>query len=377
MLPTRAPPPGAGGSHQGPRTPGEKPIAPSRTAVLLLNFGEPGTPDPDAVTEFLERIFLANARLEPDADPAAARERSRELARQRTPGLLEAYERIGGSPLNRQAAAQGAALERALSARGHPAHVAVGMQFTEPSIEAALASLREEGAATVVALPVYPLCGPSTSVAALDGVDDALGRLGWRPDIRRITGWHRHPGYVRLRGKAIRDAAAAAGWGLNDPGIRLVFSAHGTPLRYIEEGSRYVEYVEDWCETMARALGVREWSLGYQNHANRAIAWTQPAIEAALGDLPGVSKVLVDAISFIHEQSETLMELDVELAEQAAGFGLEFRRVGIPHDDEAFAEVLADLALAALGDDISTLPPLTVCRCRPGADLCFNGAPVD
>ena len=353
------------------------PIPTSRTAVLLLNFGEPGTPDPDAVTDFLERIFLANARLEPASDPAAARARSRQLARQRTPGLLEAYERIGGSPLDRQAAAQGAALERVLSARGRPARIAVGMQFTEPSIEAALANLREEGATTVVALPVYPLCGPSTSIAALDGVDAALERLEWRPAVRRITGWHRHPDYVRLRVEAIRGAAAAAGWELSDPGVRLVFSAHGTPLRYIAEGSRYVEYVEDWCGTVAGALGVREWTLGYQNHSNRAIAWTRPGIEAALADLPGVSRVLVDPISFVHEQSETLMELDVELAEEAGALGLEFRRVAVPYDDETFAEVLADLALAALGDEISTLPPRTACRCRPDADLCFNGAPVD
>ena len=329
------------------------------------------------VTDFLERIFLANARLEPDADPAAARERSRELARRRTPGLLEAYERIGGSPLDRQATQQGAALERTLSARGRPMRVAVGMQFTEPSIETALAALREEDAATVVALPVYPLCGPSTSVAALDRVDEALERLGWRPDLRRITGWHRHPAYVRLRGEAIRRAAAAADWELTDPGVRLVFSAHGTPLRYVDEGSRYVEYVEDWCRTMARTLGVCEWTLGYQNHTNRAIAWTQPDIEEALRDLAGAAKVLVDPISFMHEQSETLMELDVDLAEEAVALGLEFRRVAVPHNDEAFAEVLADLTLAALGDDIPTLPPTTPCRCRPGADLCFNGVPVD
>ena len=353
------------------------PTSASRSAVLLLNFGEPSTPDPAEVTPFLERIFLANARLEPGDDAAAARARSRELAARRTPGLVEAYARIGGSPLNRQAVAQGTALRRALAARGHDVDVAVGMQFTEPSVEQALADLRARGANTVAALPVYPLCGPSTSVAALAQVDAALDRLEWRPELRRVTGWHRHPGYVRLRGAATRRAAAAAGWDLSDPDVRLVFSAHGTPLRYIEEGSRYVEYVEEWCETIARELGVRTWTLGYQNHSNRAVAWTQPGIEDALASLEGVSRVLVDAISFMHEQSETLMELDVELAEEAAELGLEFGRVGVPHDDAAFADVLADLALAALGHDIAVLPPPTACRCRPGADVCFNGEPSD
>ncbi|WP_420447855.1 ferrochelatase [Candidatus Palauibacter sp.] len=345
-------------------------------AVLLLNFGEPQGADPSAVTRFLERIFLANARLEPHMDMAAARERSRELARRRTPGLLEVYERIGGSPLDVQARAQATALERALKARGHPMPVTVGMQFTEPSIEEALRRLRETEAAVLVPLPVYPLCGPSTTVAALAEVEGALERMGWRPEVRSVTGWHRHPGYARLRAEAIRRASAEAGWSLADPEIRLVFSAHGTPLRYVEEGSRYVEYVEEWCATQARTLGVNTWTLGYQNHTNRGIDWTPPDIETALEDLPGVEKVLVDPISFMHEQSETLMELDVDLAEHAAALGLEFHRVPVPHDDAAFADVLADLTLAALGVESRTLPPRTSCRCRPGADLCFNGAPT-
>lgn len=345
-------------------------------AVLLLNFGEPRDADPSAVIRFLERIFLANARLEPHADGAAALARSRELARRRTPGLLEVYERIGGSPLDAQATAQAAALDRALKARGHPMHVAVGMQFTEPSIEKALRGLRATRTPALVPLPVYPLCGPSTTVAALAEVEEALGRIGWHPELRSVTGWHRHPGYARLRADAIRRAAAEAGWRLTDPDVRLVFSAHGTPLRYIEEGSRYVEYVEEWCATQARALGVDAWTLGYQNHTNRRIEWTPPDIETALERLPGVAKILVDPVSFMHEQSETLMELDVDLAEHATGLGLEFHRVGVPHDDGAFAEVLADLALAALGLGSPALPPRTSCRCRPGTDICFNGEPL-
>ena len=254
--------------------------------------------------------------------------------------------------------------------------VIVGMQFTEPSIEEALRRLRETGAEALVPLPVYPLCGPSTTVAALDEVEEALERIGWRPEVRGVTGWHRHPRYARLRADAIRRAAAEAGWSLADRDVRLVFSAHGTPLRYIEAGSRYVEYVEEWCATQARSLGVETWTLGYQNHTNRRIEWTPPDIEAALERLRGVAKVLVDPISFMHEQSETLMELDVDLAGHAAALGLGFRRVGVPHDDGAFAEVLADLALTALRVDMPALPPRTSCRCRPGTEICFNGEPL-
>lgn len=346
-----------------------------RPAVLLLNFGEPSSPALDEVVPFLERIFTANARLEPDADPGVIQARSRVLARRRGPGLVRAYETIGGSPLRQQAIDQGSGLTRALEARGASVPVEVGMQFTEPSIEEAVGRLLTTDPSVLVALPVYPLCGPSTTVAALTEVSATLARLERRLEVREISGWHRHPGYVALRREATRGAAIAAGLDLDDPAVRLAFSAHGTPLQYVRDGSRYVEYVEEWCAVQGRSLGLERWTLGYQNHSNRGIEWTRPAIETALEDLEGVTDVLVDPISFMHEQSETLMELDVDLAERASELGLAFHRVPVPHDDPAFSDVLADLVLVALGKTVDGLPDLASCRCRPGA-LCFNGEPA-
>ncbi|MCG8466927.1 MAG: ferrochelatase [Gemmatimonadetes bacterium] len=343
-------------------------------AVLLLNFGEPEHPALQDVTSFLENIFAANARLEPNETPEAARARSRELARARAPGLLEDYEAIGGSPLNGQANDQVEKLSETLAVRGLDVPVVVGMQFTEPSIASTVAALRDLDVQVIVAIPVYPLCGPSTTVAALASVEAALGRADWNPEVREVTGWHRHPGYLAMRTRAIRGAAAEAGLDLHDPAVRLTFSAHGTPLRYVEEGSRYVEYVEEWCRLQSAELGLARWTLGYQNHSNRPVDWTQPDIERALEALDGARAVVVDPISFVHEQSETLVELDVDLAEHAAGLGLDFVRVPVDHVDPRFIGTLADVVLAALDLEPRELPPLTRCRCRPGAAVCFNGA---
>jgi len=250
------------------------------------------------------------------------------------------------------------------------------MQFTAPSIDAALGQLRAADPETLVLIPVYPLCGPSTTVAALEGVASGLDRAGWSPRTLEVSGWHRHPGYVRHRADATRQTADAAGLDLNDEQTRLVFSAHGTPIRYIHEGSRYVEYVEEWCWLQAQALGVARWTLGYQNHTNRGIEWTEPSISRALGDLAGGQTIIVDPISFMHEQSETLVELDVDLAAEAAERDLTFHRVPIDHAADAFIEVLADLVFAALGAKLPGLPARQTCRCRPGADVCFNGEPA-
>ncbi len=345
-------------------------------AALLLNFGEPATPALDEVVPFLEAIFTANARLEPQETVEDVALRSRELARRRAPGLVEAYESIGGSPLNAQAADQAAALQTALEARGETMAVAVGMQFTKPSIDEALEQLRANDPDTLVLVPVYPLCGPSTTVAALTSVRASLRQSGWDPRTVEITGWHRHPGYVRHRADATRRTAEDAGLDLNDSDVRLVFSAHGTPLRYVRDGSRYVEYVEEWCHLQSEALGVRRWALGYQNHSNRRIEWTAPSIEEALRSLTETRAIVVDPISFMHEQSETLVELDVDLAAEARELGLAFHRVPIDHEASMFIEVLADLVITALGGEVPGVPELRACRCKPGADVCFNGEPL-
>ncbi|MFV1987043.1 MAG: ferrochelatase [Gemmatimonadota bacterium] len=347
---------------------------PAKPGVLLIDFGEPESPDIDSATRFLERIFLANANIEALGSIGTARSRSAELARRRAPGLVADYERIGGSPLRTQAAAQAAALSEELARRGSPVPVASCTQFTEPTIAGALERLRNAGVETVSALPVYPLCGPSTTVASLREVDRALAMLLWDPHVVEITGWHRHPSYVRLRADAIRTSATHESMDLSDDRVELVFSAHGTPMRYVRDGSRYVDYVEDGCARVAAELGVSEYSIGYQNHSNRGVEWTAPDVEAVLKSLAGSrSAVVVDAVSFVHEQSETLAELDLDLRKDAEEAGLRFHRVPVPHDAPELIEVLADLVEASWGVNRAGLPLTKHCTCRPGATVCLNG----
>jgi len=347
------------------------------TGVVLLNFGEPSTPERGPVVEYLTRIFLNNADLEEYDSPEAARERSRELAQRRAPGLIEEYEEIGGSPLNEQSAAQAEALSAELDDRGIDATVYEAYQFTEPLVEDAVETAHEDGMDHLVGLPVYPLCGASTNVAADDDLETAVADVeGWDPEVDPITGWHRHPAYNRLRAENVDRFLDERGVDPNADGTRLVFSAHGTPTHYLDEGSRYDVYVEEWCRTMARLLGADEYELGFQNHANRDIDWTEPEVEDVIEDLGSdadVDRVVVEPISFMHEQSETLSELDDELAEEADAAGLEFHRVPVPHDDDRFSSVLADLVEPFAADFDADYYQFRQCQCRsvPGT-MCLN-----
>lgn len=349
-----------------------------KLGVVLLNFGEPEEPTMESVVPFLERIFSLNAPLMGKAAPTEAevRERSRALAAERAPGLIAEYEEIGGSPLHRQAREQAEALEAELAHRGHDATVVLGMQFTDPSIAEAVAKLRDAGVDHLVAIPVYPLCGPTTNVAALREVDREVEALGWSVQARQVTGWHRHPAYLRVRVEAVRRVLEENGLSFDDPGTRLVFSAHGTPVKYLEEGSRYDEYVREFCAAAAEALGAPRYELGYQNHTNRpGVRWTQPDIEKVIESVDA-ERVVVDPVSFMHEQSETLAELDDELRGEAEARGLGFFRVPIPYIVPEFVALMADLAEEVLpGEGTQERVRLVQCRCKPTpGTLCTNGA---
>ena len=342
------------------------------TGVLILNFGEPEQGTLEEVVPYLERIFLRNAALESKKSGA---QRARQLADARAPGLIAVYEQIGGSPLNQQARKQVRMVELALRRRGIDVKCYSGMQFTAPSIGAAVHEAHSDAVENLIALPLYPLCGMSTTIAALDDVNAALEELDWDVPIREITGWHRHPDYLRFRADNILEFVKQQGVDLHAADTRLVFSAHGTPLKYIESGPRYVNYVEEACRMIARELGTTDYVLGYQNHANRGVKWTEPEVEQVVQKLEG-ARVVVEPLSFMHEQSETLSELDHELREVTEARGLDFYRVPIPHADPRFTALLADLVEDALRPEpIMGELGLRRCLCRATPKtFCLNAA---
>ena len=333
------------------------------TAVLLLNFGEPANPEREPVIEYLRRIFLANASLDGADTETEARSRARALAERRADGLLAEYEAIGGSPLNEQAAAQAEAIDRVLTDRGFEVDAYVGMQFTEPFIEDAVRAAVEDDADRLIGLPIYPLCGPSTTVAALEEMAVAIDGIGWDGHVHEVSGWHRHPTYNRLRADNLAGFVDRAGVSLSEPGTSVVFSAHGTPQHYLDEGSRYRRYVEEYCATQAALLGLETFELGYQNHENRDIPWTEPDVETVVETLEA-DRVVVEPVSFMHEQSETLSELDVDLHEAATARGMDFHRVPVPHADERFPALLADLVEPFIAGIDPGYYNLRRCQCR-------------
>jgi ferrochelatase len=129
----------------------------------------------------------------------------------------------------------------------------------------------------------------------------------------------------------------------------VVFSFHGLPERYVEEGDPYREHCQATAAALARELGLapEDWTLAYQSRFGRG-RWLGPDVAVRV---PGLARrcrrILVAAPGFTLDCLETLEELGLRLEEsfRAAG-GVELRLVPCLNDRAEWVRAAAELVRA-------------------------------
>jgi ferrochelatase len=137
-------------------------------------------------------------------------------------------------------------------------------------------------------------------------------------DVRGLCCWPANAGLAEAHAEAILETWETAG----RPRVRLLFSAHGIPLRTAAKGDPYAWQVEATCRAVTDRLGAGwDWRICYQSRVG-PMEWLGPstpeAIAAAAAEGLGV---LVDPVSFVSEHVETLIELDRDYAAMAKAAG--------------------------------------------------------
>ncbi len=311
----------------------------SADAVVLLNMGGPDSLE--AVRPFLENLF---------SDPEILRVPgflrgflARRIAARRAPRSAANYREIGGrSPLREITEAQAKALGAELGP-GHTVHVA--MRYWRPRAEEVAERLREEQPRRIVVLPLYPQYSRATSGSSLGDLESALRAVGvTAPEVRVIRSWHDDPAYADALARCVREAQE----GLED--VTVLFSAHGLPVRLIEEGDPYLDQVQGTvAAVMARLPGLPH-RLAFQSRAG-PVRWLEPSVADEMRALAGsgVRRLLVVPVSFVSDHIETLHEIDIEYGALARSLGFEvFRRTPSLNTRPDFIRALAGLVRSAL-----------------------------
>ena len=284
-----------------------------RIGVLLVNSGTPDSLATRDVRRFLAGLLgdprvveLPRALWLPILHGIILRVRPSRVARK--------YRKIWtdeGSPLlvtTRQLQAQLATTlaQRMLA----PLSVEIAMLYSRPSVAEALTRLRESGAQRVLVVPLFPqYCGATTG-AVYDRVTAELRRWRWLPELRMVSEYHDHPGYI----EALRTSVAQH-WATHGRTKYLLMSFHGIPERYFHQGDPYFCKCRKTARLLAEELMLREheWSVSFQSRFGPA-DWLRPYTSDVLAELPkrGVDQVTVLCPGFSIDCLETLEEIAIE-----------------------------------------------------------------
>jgi ferrochelatase len=317
---------------------------PRRTGVVLLNMGGPDTLS--AVRPFLANLFSDKELIRLPAAAVTQPLFAWLVSGFRARHVREYYAEIGGgSPIARITGAQARALESALNAAGagREFRVHVGMRYWHPLSKHAVLQMMGEGITDVVALPLYPHYCAATTGSSLNDLRRWMKWAKFDVPLREIRSWPDDPGYVG----ALAGKVAGAIEGIPRDGMHLLFSAHGVPRYFIDEGDPYEAEIGRCVEAVASRFPGLPRSISYQSRAGRAV-WLGPDTvdETKRLAAAGVKTLVVVPVSFVSEHIETLHELDIRLKADAEAAGIaRFVRVPTLDDDPAFVAALRDIVL--------------------------------
>lgn len=321
---------------------------PPRLGVLIANLGSPDAPTPGALRRYLAQ-FLWDRRIVDVPRPLwwlilhgiILRVRPRRSAR-----LYRKVWRPDGAPLKviseRQRNLLQAELQRQLPGE---VTVALGMRYGAPSIAKALGELRRANAQRVLVLPLYPQYSASTTASTFDALAETLRAWRWLPELRFVNQYHDRPGYIEALAASVRDA-----WRHRERPQKLVFSFHGTPERFLQEGDPYFCQCQKTARLTAERLGLADgtWEVVFQSRFGRE-EWLKPYADERLKALAaeGVASVDVICPGFSADCLETLEEMAGENRELflAAG-GRDYHYIPALNDRADHIASLVEVVLA-------------------------------
>lgn len=338
-----------------------------KVAVVLFNLGGPDSLE--AVRPFLFNLFRDPAIITLPAIvryPLAAL-----ISTTRTKTAQANYAIMGGrSPLLPETEAQSAALQAELTARGMEARTFIAMNYWKPFVRDAAREVAAYAPDEIVLLPLYPQFSTTTTGSSLKAWTKAYRGPG---RSRTVGCYPTAPGVIEAYAAEIRKTFQGAG---SPAGVRLLFSAHGLPQQVIDAGDPYEAQIRATAAAIAARLPeLPDWQVCFQSRVGR-LKWIGPATEDAIQEAArdGVG-VLISPIAFVSEHVETLVELDHEYAELAAGLGVApYLRARTPGVGASFISELGDAVEAALGrtgaaahGDWRCPPGYAKCACREAA----------
>jgi len=328
------------------------------TGVILCGMGGPD--GPDAVQPFLRNLFADPAILPVPAwiSPLLGRI----ISARRAPAVRKRYLQVSPDGVTPQLPTTRAQARKVcemlggmLGGRFVPG---MAMRYWHPFPEQTVAEMLEQGAEQFVIVPTYPQYSCATNGSTLFFVQDSLRKQAKDATCHFVPQWPELPGMIDVFAEATIEALQsfhAAGHRPEE--CALLFGAHSLPQKMIDQGDPYLDQTRQTVravharvrkalpvEWLARVRGGNESMLAFQSRVG-PIKWLGPEVVSKVQELAadGVRHLHVQPVSFTCEHIETVMELDIELKEDADAAGIKtFSRGAALNLDERWLRSLAE-----------------------------------
>ncbi len=311
-----------------------------KTALILLNMGGPDSLD--AIEPFLYNLFSDRELIQLPLGGLLQKPFARLISHFRSKKVRESYEYIGGcSPLLEWTQKQANGIAEQLGEEVQPFVV---MRYWHPRALEVLEQLKDQGIMQAVVLSMYPhYTGATTGSSVNDFCRQAKNHY---PELeyQLIEQWYDWPGYIRALANRVVE-------GLNKfhelmrEDVRILFSAHALPQKFIDRGDPYQRQVETTASKVMELVGDYQWSIAYQSRSG-PVKWMSPGTDDEIirFGAEGEKSLLMVPISFVSDHIETLEEIDLQYRMLAEQNGIpHFFRAPSLNDNADFISGMAEL----------------------------------
>lgn len=285
----------------------------SCTGILITNLGTPDEATPSAVRRYLSE-FLSDPRIVEAPRWIWWFALHGVILRIRPKPVAKKYQKIWtdeGSPLLSISQKQRTLLQDAIAPHFKgKVKVELAMRYGNPSIKNALLNLKDAGAKRILVLPLYPQYSATTTASTFDAIADELKMWRWLPEFRMVQHYHDHELYIQALVNSVTTFQEK-----NGVPEKLLFSFHGLPQRYLDQGDPYFCECHKTARLVAEKLGLKDdqWILAFQSLFGRE-EWLKPYAKNTLINWgnEGIKNVQVICPGFSADCLETLEEIEVE-----------------------------------------------------------------
>jgi len=285
----------------------------------------------------------------------------------------------------------------------------IAFRYAPPLTHDALQAMAADGVTRAVAFAQYPQFSCTTTGSSLNHLWREAIRLGLERRFAWsvLDRWHSHPGFLAAVARRV-----ALGLAQFEPAVRhkvvILFSAHSVPMMTVNRGDAYVTEVaasvsgvmelvrrgvdigdgrSDGGVAGAAAAGSAPPPAGSSSVISGArnphtlswqskvgfLPWMGPSTASAIKGLgaQGHQHVLAVPIAFTSDHVETLYEIDLEYAVEAAAAGIaQWRRAPSLNDEPLLTDAMAELVAGHVASGHAAASPAYALNC-PG---CVNPA---